>query len=158
MVYRPAHRKARRPGHLARAVSRTRPKSSRSVVRDLADGVLWAAAALGLACVLLTGIGLMRTGEVEANLLTLNESFRLACIPDLVARKLAGPEQSQLADDDLAFHEAEYERLRAELQAAHEASRLPESPSPATRAALNDLLVRLRMTTVQRPSGGTLSY
>ncbi len=95
--------------------------------------------------VLLTGIWLMRTGEVEANLLTLNDSFRLRCISDLVARKLAGPEQSQLTDADLAFHETEYERLRAELQAAHEASSLPESPSAETRAALNDLLVRVRM-------------
>ena len=40
--------------------------------------------------VLLTGIHLMRTGEVEANLVTLNEEFRLAYIADLVARKLAG--------------------------------------------------------------------
>ena len=40
--------------------------------------------------VLLTGIHLMRTGEVEANLVTLNEEFRLPYIADLVARKLAG--------------------------------------------------------------------
>lgn len=73
------------------------------------------------------------------------ESFRLPLIPDLVARKLGRPEQSQLADADLAFHEVEYQRLRAELQAAHESSRLPESPSPETRAAINDLLVRLRL-------------
>lgn len=95
--------------------------------------------------VLLTGIWLMRTGEVEANLPKLNESFCLPFIPDLLARKLAGPEHSQVADAGLAFHEAEYERLRAELQAAHEVSRLPESPSPETRAALNDLLVRVRL-------------
>lgn len=42
--------------------------------------------------VLLTGIWMMRTGEVEANLVTLNESFRLPYIPDLIARKLKGPE------------------------------------------------------------------
>src|SRR5439155_14522668 len=42
--------------------------------------------------VLLTGIHLMRTGEVEANLLHLNEDFRLPYVPELVARKLAGPE------------------------------------------------------------------
>src|SRR5690606_8846816 len=81
--------------------------------------------------VLLTGIHLMRTGEVEANLVTLNEEFRLPYINDLVARKLAGPEQSTLDDADIAFHEAEYQRLRGELQAAHEASRLPELPSDA---------------------------
>src|SRR5215207_8759552 len=62
--------------------------------------------------VLLTGIHLMRSGEVEANLVTLNASFRLPYAPDLVARKLAGPEQSAVGDADFAFHRAEYERLR----------------------------------------------
>jgi len=38
----------------------------------------------------------------------------------LVARKLAGPEKSSLADADIAFDESEYQRLRADLQAAHE--------------------------------------
>ena len=94
--------------------------------------------------VLLTGIHLMRAGEIEANLVTLNSDFRLGTIADLVARKLAGPEKSTLQDADLAFHEAEYQRLRGELEAAHTESRLPELPSPETRAALNDLLIRLR--------------
>ena len=93
--------------------------------------------------VLLTGIHLMRTGEVEANLVRLNEEARLAHVDDLIARKLAGPEQSALDDADVAFHRREYERLRAELEAAHQASTLPEAPS--ARPALNDLLVRLRM-------------
>lgn len=95
--------------------------------------------------VLLTGIWLMRTGKIQANLVTLNESFRLPQIPELVARKLSGPEQSVLSDTDLAFHESEYQRLRAELQAAHEASLLPEIPDDATRAKLNDLLIRIRL-------------
>jgi len=94
--------------------------------------------------VLLTGIHLMRTGEVEANLISLNEEFRLPHIADLVARKLAGPEKSKLTDTDIAFHESEYQRLRGELQAAHQASRLPEAPNRQTRAALNDLLIRIR--------------
>jgi predicted nucleotidyltransferase len=94
--------------------------------------------------VLLTGIWLMRTGEIEANLIKLNEVFRLPFIPDLVARKLAGPEQSTLNDADLAFHLSEYLRLRAELQAAHDASHLPETPSDNTKAFLNDLLVKVR--------------
>ncbi len=97
--------------------------------------------------VLLTGIDLMRTGEVQANLVTLNEEFRLPFISDLIARKLVGPEQSTLEDEDIAFHESEYQRLRAELQSAHEASRLPELPSEETRAALNDLLIRIRLVT-----------
>ena len=95
--------------------------------------------------VLLTGINLMRTGKIEANLVTLNEEFQLRYIPDLVARKLAGPEKSTLEDADLPFHESEYQRLRRELQAAHDAAQLPELPGEETRAALNDLLQRLRL-------------
>ena len=93
---------------------------------------------------LLTGIHLMRTGEVEANLVRLNETYRLPQVPDLVARKLAGPEQSTLADD-VWFHAAEYERLRQQLAAEHETSKLPERPGPAVVKALDDLLVRLRL-------------
>jgi len=98
--------------------------------------------------VLLTGIHLMRTGQIEANLVTLNESFKLPYIAELVARKLAGPEElaaGQLLDAEVAFHESEYQRLRGELQAAHDASRLPELLDAETRAALNGLLLRLRL-------------
>jgi len=105
--------------------------------------------------VLLTGIHLMRTGLVEASLVTLNDTFRLPFLPGLIARKLAGPEQSELDDTGLAFHAVEYQRLRHELQAAHESSPLPEVPDDQTRAALNDLLVRLRLgfpTTLNPPS------
>lgn len=95
--------------------------------------------------VLLTGIHLMQSGQIEANLVALNKDFRLAYVDDLVARKLSGPEKSKLPDADVAFHESEYQRLRGQLQSAHDASKLPESLGPNTRAALNDLLVRLRM-------------
>src|SRR5438552_13863597 len=43
--------------------------------------------------VLLTGIHLMRTGEVEANLLRLNAEARLPHVDDLITRKLAGQEK-----------------------------------------------------------------
>jgi predicted nucleotidyltransferase len=93
--------------------------------------------------VLLTGIHLLRTGEVEANLAHLNADFRLPYVADLIARKTAGTEHSTLPDADLAFHEREYQRLRAELQAAAETSALPEQPT--ARTALDDLLIRLRL-------------
>ena len=93
--------------------------------------------------VLLTGIHLMRAGEVEANLPALNAEARLPHVDDLIARKLAGPERSTLDEADVSFHQREYERLRGELQSAHDASTLPESTS--ARPALNDLLVRLRL-------------
>lgn len=98
--------------------------------------------------VLLTGIHLMRTGEIEPNLVTLNQEFRLGYIDDLVARKLAGPEKSTLDDADVGAYESEYQRLRTALQTAHDGCPLPESPSDVTRAALNDLLVRVRVATL----------
>ena len=93
--------------------------------------------------VLLTGIHLMRTGRIEANLVQLNESAKLPQIDELIQRKLAGPEKGRLPEADLAFHEREYERLCGELREASEASRLPEVPRGA--AALHDLLIRLRL-------------
>lgn len=95
--------------------------------------------------VLLTGIHLMQTGQVEANLVCLNETARLPCVGDLVQRKLAGAEKEKLSETDLEFHRAEYQRLRALLEQAHAQCHLPETPRGA--AALHDLLVRLRLGT-----------
>jgi predicted nucleotidyltransferase len=93
--------------------------------------------------VLLTGIHLMRTGEVEANLAHLNDTFRLPYLDELIARKLAGAEQGVLPATDVSFYQREYERLHGELEDAHRASALPDAP--AGKAALNDLLVQLRL-------------
>jgi hypothetical protein len=93
--------------------------------------------------VLLTGIHLMHTGVVEANLRLLNEEFKLDYLPDLIARKLEGPEKSVLGENDVSFYRREYERLRSALEDAYRASALPEAPD--CRAALDDLLIRLRL-------------
>jgi predicted nucleotidyltransferase len=93
--------------------------------------------------VLLTGIHLVRTGVVEANLVTLNQAYRLPYIDELIARKLSGPEQSVLVAADVSFHQREYERLRSVLEEAFQQSRLPERA--VSRDALNDLLIRLRL-------------
>lgn len=93
--------------------------------------------------VLLTGIHLMRSGTVEANLVRLNEEAKLAYIPELIQRKREGTEKERLSEVDVAFHRGEFERLEAELQRSSEASRLPEVPRAAE--ALNDLLIRLRL-------------
>jgi len=98
--------------------------------------------------VLLTGIHLMRGGVIEANLVRLNDEYRLPYIPDLIARKLAGPEQARLDDADIAFYHGEYERLRRMLEDAFQSSALPDAPSAVTKTALNDLLVRLRLQRV----------
>jgi predicted nucleotidyltransferase len=93
--------------------------------------------------VLLTGIHLMRTGVIEANLVRLNEEARLPYVADLIERKLAGPEHGTLDDERFEFHQSEYQRLRAGLESAHAASMLPEST--AAGADLHALLVRLRI-------------
>lgn len=92
--------------------------------------------------VLLTGIHLLQTGEVEANLLRLNDTARLPYVDDLIARKTAGSEREHLSDADLHFFGAEYERLLAQLTEAAESSSLPAAPT--AHGALNDLLLRLR--------------
>jgi uncharacterized protein len=93
--------------------------------------------------VLLTGIHLMRTGKVEANLVTLNEEFRLAYVPELVERKIRGAEKGTLGSGEAAFHKGEYERLTAQLEEAARESNLPNEPGGCD--ALNDLLVRIRL-------------
>lgn len=94
---------------------------------------------------LLAGIHLMRTGEVEANLARLNESFQLSYIPDLIAHKLAGAEHATLAEVDMPFHQAEYTRLRQSLEEASQTTSLPDGPAAAAKAALHDLLLRVRL-------------
>lgn len=93
--------------------------------------------------VLLTGIRLMQSCEVEANLVRLNDAEKLPYLDDLIHRKLAGAEKERLTDADLSFHRGEYTRLRARLQESFEKSALPEAPETAD--ALHDLLVRIRM-------------
>ena len=93
--------------------------------------------------VLLTGIYLMQTGEIEANLVKLNEIFDIKYIPELIERKVSGNEQGILPETDLEFYRKEYERLVGELEKASEKSNLPENPDG--KAELNDLLIRLRI-------------
>lgn len=93
--------------------------------------------------VLLTGIHLMRTGEVEPNLVKLNEEARLSFIDDLVAMKTGGCEKETLPRAELEFHRNKYERLRGVLSEAQEKSSLPLVPSATS--ALNDLLIRIRL-------------
>lgn len=93
--------------------------------------------------VLLTGTHLVQTGAVEANLVRLNDEFRLPYIPDLIARKLAGPEQATLEETDMPLYESEFQRLYNLLERTGEESALPESAT--ARPALNELLVRVRL-------------
>ena len=93
--------------------------------------------------VLLTGIHLMQTGEIEANLVKLNEGFDISYIPELIERKVNGKEKGVLPETDLEFYREEYERLIGELEKAQGSSNLPENAGG--KAELNDLLIRLRI-------------
>lgn len=93
--------------------------------------------------VLLTGINLMQTGEVEANLPRLNEKFRLSYVPELIERKMSGAERGILPGADLNFYQTEYERLVLELEKESERSDLPETSN--AKNDLNDLLIRIRL-------------
>ena len=95
--------------------------------------------------VLLTGIHLLRTGEVESNLVHLNEIYHLPYIPELIARKVEGPEKATLDEGDVTFYQQEFERLLEEMEQSFHKSSLPEKPDIDTKQALNDLLLRLRL-------------
>jgi predicted nucleotidyltransferase len=96
--------------------------------------------------VLLTGIHLMRTGIVEANLNQLNSEYSLAYIPELIERKAFGTENQCLNSSEASFYAAEYDRLRARLEEEAAKTSLPELQT--AKAALNELLVRVRLKTV----------
>ncbi len=93
--------------------------------------------------VLLTGIFLMKTGELEANLENLNQFFKLPYLPDYIAQKREGTEDQALVQADRAFHQQEYARLRAVLVDSQRESRLHDNTQAL--AALDDLLVRIRL-------------
>lgn len=93
--------------------------------------------------VLLTGIHLMQTGVVEANLTMLNEKFQLSYLPDLISLKVTEAEKAILRTDDLVFYQQEYLRLFQVLTEASQTSHLPEESSAQLK--LHDLLIRLRL-------------
>jgi len=96
--------------------------------------------------VLLTGIHLMRTGEIEADLRRLWTGHTLPYVPDLIAMKAAGEHRAWAGSPglpDSAILARDVTRLRATLVQASAESHLPERPS--TYGALHDLLVRTRL-------------
>lgn len=92
--------------------------------------------------VLLTGIHLMRTQEIEANLFRLNDSFDLPYIKELIDFKTEGPEKATLVSAEIDFYQTEYERLCGLLEQEASRTLLPDRATGAER--LNDLLVSVR--------------
>jgi predicted nucleotidyltransferase len=90
--------------------------------------------------VLLTGIHVLQTGEIESNLRHLNEHFHLPDIDDLIVRKTA--EGAPLAAEEFEAHRPRLEELFARLDSTFEKSALPEQAT--NFAALNDFVIRIR--------------
>jgi len=90
--------------------------------------------------VLMTGIHLLRSGEVQANICLLNEECGLPFIPELIDRKLQ--EKTVLPDLDWDFHRQQLTALESQMQTAFEQSTLPEDRD---RNAINNLLIDLRL-------------
>ncbi|MFI6015768.1 DNA polymerase beta superfamily protein [Streptomyces sp. NPDC051243] len=92
--------------------------------------------------VLLTGVHLMRAGEVQAHLPTLLEQVDApAYLPELIAAK--AEQEHGAADVDHARVAADIERLHGELDEAQTASALPDAPS--VYDALHAFVVRARL-------------
>ena len=85
----------------------------------------------------------MRTGEVEANLVHLNQNFKLSYIDDLIAQKLSGAERGTVRNHDVEFWGNENKRLLALLESERDASSLPAETD--VRQRINGFLVSMRL-------------
>jgi predicted nucleotidyltransferase len=92
--------------------------------------------------VLLTGIHLMRTGQLETDLRVLGT--RLPYVPDLIAAKREA-EHGPLPETAAQHLATDIARLRTELETARDTSPLPEHADPAALDDLHDLVVRTRL-------------
>jgi len=90
--------------------------------------------------VLLTGIHVLQTGEIEANLRHLNAHFHLPDIDELIARKIA--ESEPLTAGEAEAHRPRIDELLACLDSAFEKSALPEKPTNFPE--LNEFVIRIR--------------
>ncbi len=90
----------------------------------------------------LTGLHLLRTGEVVAHLPSLAPIYGYEAVLPLVEAKVRGTEKGRVPDE-LAGLTGLWERLEEELTAARQASPLPEEPAAA--GDLEAWLVELRV-------------
>lgn len=93
---------------------------------------------------LMTGIHVLETGQIEASLPRLNQIFGLSLIPDLIAQKRE--EQSFLADGDLAVYRLAITHLQSRLETAYQQTSLPDAPT--NRSDLDDFSVRVRLESI----------
>jgi uncharacterized protein len=91
--------------------------------------------------VAMTGIRVLETGEISADVLELNKHFGLSGINELVTLKVNG-EAAYLQNDDSYL--TQIQMLEPQLNSAYENSKLPLEVSTETRAAVEDFLIRCR--------------
>ena len=92
--------------------------------------------------VALTGIHLLRSGEIQAHLPTLLQLLPQGGVDGLIERKRAGQEKALLSADLRGYHLAELRRLEGQLQEEFDNSHLPDELSNLSQ--LNDFVVRVR--------------
>jgi hypothetical protein len=91
--------------------------------------------------VAMTGIHVLETGEINANVLQLNEFFQLSGIDELVALKVGG--EAAFLEDDAPYLE-QIKTLEPRLDEAYEKSKLSLAVPADTRLAVEDFLIRCR--------------
>ena len=74
--------------------------------------------------------------------------FEFPFIPDLIARKTGGMEQQILESEEMEYFERQFTEWEKRLMEAGEKTHLPSENS--AKAALNDLLVRLRLRSIRQ--------
>ncbi|GGL02099.1 nucleotidyltransferase [Deinococcus radiotolerans] len=95
----------------------------------------------------LTGLHLLRTGQVEANLGVLNAGARLPFLEDLMALKRSGREAEPLPEP-LDTYRAAHLRLLAALEDAPHTTRLPGAVPAGVQRAVSDWVVQVRLGTL----------
>ena len=111
------------------------------IVKETPD--VQAKSVLYLFRVALTGIHLLRTGEMELNVRVLNEEFQIPYLPELWDSKVTNPEKAHFANLDRERVLADAQQLDDELRASAATSPLPEELPNFD--ALEEFLCRLRL-------------
>ncbi len=96
--------------------------------------------------VYLTGIHVLATGEIEANLTNLLEHITIpeeSSVRELISRKRTGAEKQGLDEGEMAQHWSHLDLLDASMVKAFEDSTLPDSPT--TYDALDTLVSRIAL-------------
>ncbi len=112
--------------------------------KQIVAGDVSAKAVLYAYRVLLSGIHVLKTGEIQAHLPTLLEQYPHRRVEGLLEMKINGSEKGPLEDAVLRLHLLKLSEIEQELDLAFSESSLPESVE--NLPALSDYVVRARKT------------